>query len=570
MGTINDYISTQDEALTSGNYNEMDAAVFAQLSYIRFEDLGFAGEDTSISVSDYARAVRENEKVYDSLKADEKELIRALENSERYQNCSMTNFQTQDTLKVDGNHLDSQWAAYQVKIDNDTSVVAMRGTDGTTLGWREDFQLAYDTDGTNAQRLSAEYMKGIDTDSNYLTGHSKGGNDVIAAYIMSNPGIRDSVLRIDNFDGPGVNSTYQNNFKDGYSELAEKLNNYYPPDSVIGRLLIDKTGNTRYVQSEVREAYEKMGILGEHDLFSFVIDDGNGFASAKPSYLSNIINESLDKTVADLTPQELENALRMADKLGVYSLIAGDDNNPYADNKEQLEQALDEIDRFGFLSDKTKEKIADKLLWAANVYEAVTIYKNASPKEQQALKDVVGLLLSHAYQGIKRDVKNAVDNIKKKVISDVEKFFEKRINWLKGVRDKAAGILKDIKDGVVEKFESASRVISNFLEKWGEKIGRLGDVFTGAGNGQFTVQVLELRRQSANFKKAAGELGRQIQRTSDVKSHLDKNQYRDYYVALQTMIRNMELERRNCQELGETLEEIVTLYTNTEHKLCAL
>ena len=521
MGTINDYISTQDEALTSGNYNEKD-------------------------------------------------FIRALENSERYQNCSMTNFQTQDTLKVNGENLESQWAAYQVKIDDDTSVVAMRGTDGTTLGWREDFQLAYDTDGTNAQILSAEYMKGIDTDSNYLTGHSKGGNDVIAAYIMSNPDIRDSVLRIDNFDGPGVNSTYQNNFRDGYSELADKLNNYYPPDSVIGRLLIDKTGNTNYVQSEVREAYEKMGILGEHDLFSFVVDDGNGFVAAKPSYVSNLINEALDKTVADLTPQELENALRMADKLGVYSMIAGDDSSPYADNKEQLERALDEIDRFGFLSDAAKETIADKLLPIANVYEAVTIYKNASPKERQALKDVVGLLLSHAYQSIERDVKNAVDNVKKKVISEVENFFEKRINWLKGVRDKAVRTLKEIKDGVVEKFESASHVISDFLEKWGGKIGKWGDVFTGAGNGQFTVQVMELRRQSSNFKKAAGELGRQIQRTSDVKSHLEKNQYRDYYIALQAMIRNMETERRNCQELGETLEEIIALYTNTEHKLCAL
>ena len=55
----------------------------------------------------------------------------------------------------------------------------------------------FDPDGTNAQILSAEYLKQVDATNIYMTGHSKGGNDAIAGYMMSDSDIRDSIVKID-------------------------------------------------------------------------------------------------------------------------------------------------------------------------------------------------------------------------------------------------------------------------------------------------------------------------------------------------------------------------------------
>lgn len=80
MGIINDYVENQQEALTTDNYSEMDAAFFAQLSYFRFEQAGYT-ENAQISVKDYAEQIRNNPSVYKQngkpLSADEVDFRRA-------------------------------------------------------------------------------------------------------------------------------------------------------------------------------------------------------------------------------------------------------------------------------------------------------------------------------------------------------------------------------------------------------------------------------------------------------------------------------------------------------------
>lgn len=83
MQTLYEYVGTQQEVLTAENYNEVDAAVFAQLSYFKFENNGHAGEDgNGMSVKEYAKEALKNEKLYahrgDSFSADEKEFLKSL------------------------------------------------------------------------------------------------------------------------------------------------------------------------------------------------------------------------------------------------------------------------------------------------------------------------------------------------------------------------------------------------------------------------------------------------------------------------------------------------------------
>ncbi len=566
MGTICDYIKGESEALTADNYNEIDALVFAELSYFRFEDNGYTG-NAQISVADYANKIKENPDAYkqggEPFSDDKIAFIEALANSERYRDCTMCNFATPDSLSVNGENLKSQWAAYTVEIGDGTSVVAMRGTDGTTIGWTEDLQLLYDADGTNAQILSAEYLKSVNGDQIYLTGHSKGGNDVIAAYMMSDADVRDNVLRIDNYDGPGVNSGFQNNYAEGYAELGDKLNNYCPQDSVIGRFLIDNPGNIICVESEVRSAFADKGILGEHDPYSFVIGNDSSFERGKLSYLSELINTSLDQTVASLSQEERENMIAMICKLGVASLIANDGNDPYADNQDAIRKALDEIDKFGLLSEEIKSNMTNQMLGLVNVYEALCIYKNSSEEEKKALKDVLGLVVSNAYHKVTEDAYNAIKNA---VEAKIQKIYNNVVGKLVGVRDWAVEALAEIKDGVMEKFEAISDAVENYMENWGKNLSNFIQSFSG--DGKWEINIAALHDEVAHLKAVSAELGNLCQRISAVKSELGKSTYGAAYLPLKALEEKVERESRDCERLKQTLEAILKIHLVTEKKIC--
>ena len=58
-----EYLGNSNEVLNASNYNEIDALVFAELSYFRFEDMGVKPSD-SYSISEYANMVLKNRRIY--------------------------------------------------------------------------------------------------------------------------------------------------------------------------------------------------------------------------------------------------------------------------------------------------------------------------------------------------------------------------------------------------------------------------------------------------------------------------------------------------------------------------
>lgn len=573
MGTLSNYVEGEQTPLTADNYNEVDGAVFSQLSYFTFEDCGYTSNNAQISVSDYAREILNNPDNYKNseLTADETAFLQALANSERYENCTMSNFQYDDSLKVDGKDLDSQWAAYTVDINDgtDTSVVAMRGTDGTTLGWKEDFELAYDADGTNAQILSAEYLKTVDSSNIILSGHSKGGNDVISAYMMSDPSIRDRVSRIDNYDGPGVNEAFKTEYAEGYAELDGKLNNFYPENSVIGRLLIDKDGNNTFVQADVRETFEDKWILGEHDLFSFVTGDGGSFTEAEPTALSNFLNETLDKAVENLSPEQLENLVNTLDKFDVFSLIAGDGEDAYSQNKEAISEALDAFDKYGIIPDFIKEKMTDTASFFANAYEIWQKYKSMTPEEKEALITTLSVMAETVCDKIAKEVSEWYNDIKEKVKNKIADTFDYVCDKFSQFRDSVASTFNNIKDSIISKLNEFTDFAVNYFESCRERLSDIMESFFGKGNHMFSINITSIRTEIAALKKSSKNLYKQIDRLAAVKSELDKVRYGVNMAALTIIINKLEKEKQDCDELAETLDKIVELYVKTEKRLCA-
>ena len=115
--------------------------------------------------------------------------------------------------------------------------MAFRGTDGTLIGWKEDFNMAYLFD-TPGQKRAAEYLN--EHFMNYdrpirLGGHSKGGNFAMYAGMFCDPAVREKILTIYSNDGPGFHDEVM--ATDSYRAAKDKIVSIIPESSVVGMLL---------------------------------------------------------------------------------------------------------------------------------------------------------------------------------------------------------------------------------------------------------------------------------------------------------------------------------------------
>lgn len=314
---INTYLSYFQFPLTEANYNEVDALVFAQLSYFSFEHIFKDYRNDRIALPKFARTIMNQVNFIGAFSEDKRTFIRELAHSKRYAWCIIHRMRAVATA-------DTQWAAFTVDIgQSGAAVIAMRGTDKTAVGWEEDFRLAHNVLGTGAQLESFRYLKTTEAKRIYVTGHSKGGSNVSSAYVMNNAYIRDKVVRIDNFDGPGVNPEFAGTYADGYRELHRKLSNFYPQDSIIGLLLQDNPGPEFYIKSVVRNTYAGNPIFGQHDPFSFVVK-GTEFVKTKQTLISQTWNRVLDELVSKTTNMQRYYLIQLLERIGLPALIAGE------------------------------------------------------------------------------------------------------------------------------------------------------------------------------------------------------------------------------------------------------
>lgn len=531
------YVQSNKEIISSDNYNEVDGLIFAEMSYSKFENLyndsaKQASYNTNLyqytqceTVSEYARKIVENTYVSD----DEREFYIAISESPRYMNCKMHDFAASYTDET-------QWAAFTVDIGENTSVVAMRGTDGTSLGWEEDLELLIDVDGTDAQNCSYDYLKLCNSENIYLTGHSKGGNDCIAAYIMSEEDVRNRVSRIDNYDGPGFNDGMMARYTDGYLELGGKLNNYYPKDSLIGLMLNNNPGNSKFLDSEVREGNKKFGIIGEHDPFSFQIGN-NQFEEVEQSEVSVFLDETLDEVIDKLTYTERIEVFNLLVKAGLPYMIAGEMDEFLANIKEEgYENYID------YLSNTFLE--LSELERAMTVTAAVKILSTA-----------FGNIGEYTAEKVLDEVAGTVESTYYKIRDKVREMSEKLANTVTEVYNKVTDILGTIKEKAVEYF-------GNITDKI--KAGIFGDGYT---NTSFDVNLEIISSEAENLRTYAGNLEEISYEIAKVYKSMDYSLKKYCILTLASIEKNTKKKADSCKRLGNALDEAKDTYAGYENSL---
>jgi hypothetical protein len=209
-------------------WNELDGLLTAVLSYLNFH-----------GVQDHRGWTLREAKRIDLLIDDgsvsfpaRKKVFEAMADSERFGDCRMHHF-----IARTDEELSMQFSAECLDLPDGTMCVIFRGTDNTLVGWREDFNMAYQTQ-VPAQAAAAYYLsKAVkETDGPIrLIGHSKGGNLAVYAAAGVSAKIQDRIESIWSYDGPGMNMEMARS--EGFGRIRPKIRSYIPQTSIIGLLM---------------------------------------------------------------------------------------------------------------------------------------------------------------------------------------------------------------------------------------------------------------------------------------------------------------------------------------------
>ncbi len=291
MYTVMDYLKYyRDIPFTEVSLNQLDFLICAILVYLPLKDFKEAK-----SLKDFSKIALELEnKDYDGMMIPKSyEVLKYLQNAKRYADMKIMNFVNLKNEKT-------QFGACKFLMDKKT-IIAFKGTDGSTIGWVENFRLLYDYP-TYTQRLSLNYLEDnikFNDKNVYVVGHSKGGNLAMASVMELSRPLFKKVKKVYNFDGPGFLKKEFDSLK--YRELLPKLVNIIPTGSVVGSLLFNK--NYTVVEScelAFNEHYPTTwGVFGEF------------FLEGTLSSVSKHLNESTTIGMDNLENEKVKEAVEM-------------------------------------------------------------------------------------------------------------------------------------------------------------------------------------------------------------------------------------------------------------------
>ena len=190
-------------------FNEVDALVLAMVSYFPFDELNnqkevYSSDELYRRVKEYVPPKDANERKLNYI-----ELVKILCHSLRFKHAKFAWF----SKKRDIVH-SKQFQAITI-ILHDFAYVSFCGTDSTTLGWKEDFNMAY-LDTVPSEIEAIQYLKDVSCNfvfkKLYVGGHSKGGRLAITAAKRLNKNYK--LLGVYSFDAPNYPSEcYDTDYK---------------------------------------------------------------------------------------------------------------------------------------------------------------------------------------------------------------------------------------------------------------------------------------------------------------------------------------------------------------------
>lgn len=208
----------------------------------------------------------------------------------------------------------TQFAAMTLLLPDGTLVVSFRGTDTSFVGWKEDFNMAFQYP-VPAQQLAADYVTRVARlwqGDLVLLGHSKGGNLAVYAALQAGDDVLPRIRRVYSLDGPGFPTDVVAG--DRYRAVADRIVKIIPDSSIVG-MILDSPEHCVVVKSN---EYGPM----QHLAFSWQVDRDRFVTVPEVSATSREFKRSLDRMLAGMTPDQCE---RVVDAL--FKVLAASDEH---------------------------------------------------------------------------------------------------------------------------------------------------------------------------------------------------------------------------------------------------
>ena len=218
-------------------------------------------------------------------------MLRAAAETARFGGCKMVLYRDQFAPEEE-----TQFAAMTFLLPDDTAFVAFRGTDRSLVGWKEDFNMAFQ-EAVPAQLLAQDYVREVAAEYVMplrLGGHSKGGNLAVFAAARSTPDIQQRILEVYNNDGPGFTDYLMGD--PGYLAMVPRIKTYVPQSSVIGMLLEHEEPYTIIKSNQV-------SVL-QHDPYSWEVMGPNFVPMQSITADSQFVNQTIKAWIASMDTQE--------------------------------------------------------------------------------------------------------------------------------------------------------------------------------------------------------------------------------------------------------------------------
>lgn len=303
-----------DISFTDSPFNEVDALILSQLSYLHFDGLVPQSLSESVSLENLNQSFRaspdfETRKKNGPLINEQTvDLLDMAAKTARFKNCEISYFTDDlDTAQ------EKQFSAYTAFLDDDTVFIAYRGTHEEIIGWKEDLNMAFETP-VPAQLESVKYLEKVAILNKKIRigGHSKGGNLALYAAAFCNKETKKLIEMVYNNDGQGFEEPILNSPE--FQEIKDRIQTVLPHSSMVG-ILLPHTGTIRIVESSNSS-------LMQHDGFSWQVLGTNFVTVEERSKQSLYFEKSVKEWLSKLDTERKKEAIdTLFDIIGVSGAV---------------------------------------------------------------------------------------------------------------------------------------------------------------------------------------------------------------------------------------------------------
>lgn len=354
MPNIIDYLEEYgDLSLSQRPVSPVDALILAELSYLDWT--GFVSEEPgkTTNMQEVSQMFFElPEGAFKKRLRTERDeiLLKFLGKSRRFGQCSLTGAE-----EIWSEESEMQFAALTVLLEDGSVFVVFRGTDGTLVGWKEDFNLSF-LDTIPGQWAARDYLEKVAEQyplrTIFVGGHSKGGNLAVFAAAKCNSLVRQRIQSVYNNDGPGFSQAVLK--EDGYQEMKSRIHTFVPQSSVVGMLL-------EHEEPYIVIKSNQVGLL-QHEPYSWEVLEGDFVRLKEVTEGSRLVDQTVKSWLSGLSKKERETFVD-----AVYVLLQSTD----AEHLGELVQPGNIrmiLQKLGQEDDKTQRMLLytmAQLVWAA-------------------------------------------------------------------------------------------------------------------------------------------------------------------------------------------------------------